>query len=474
MKIAVFLLLAFCSTLYVQADEPQEIVTLNQCLDASFKNGPEVLLSGTNLAISQAQYRQAVAQNSLGLGGSAGASRTTNIVDTVTQLGGPGIPREYSPFITSTTVPTPTNTAKTSLNLTGPRTQLGLAASYKLAEQDPLSHSTSLSLSASQTLWDGYPGGRGRGAVQQAGLTLRSKQVENEATRKDLAYQVKQAYYTMLAAQRQLQVLQDSLAQRQEELRRFQTLFEMQNATKIDVKQAQVNATTAVLDLRLSKSNLAIVREKLSTLVGWPADKEYAVAEVEDLSVPSLDVLEAVRTAFGNRDDLRQLQLSKASGHINLALAKSQALPTISATGGLSWTRDWTTTQDFGSWDAGLQVSLPILDAGLTEAQIKVAALQNQAYRIQEEQLAANIATEVKNAIYSLKDLLARAELAQASLDLARDLYELAEVQFQEGTSSSLDLLDASVKLTTAQVNLAKARNDAQLGVLSLQNAMGI
>jgi outer membrane protein TolC len=38
---------------------------------------------------------------------------------------------------------------------------------------------------------------------------------------------------------------------------------------------------------------------------------------------------------------------------------------------------------------------------------------------------------------------------------------------------STLDLLTASVTLTTAQVNLAKSRSDVQLGVLALQNAMG-
>jgi outer membrane protein len=331
----------------------------------------------------------------------------------------------------------------------------------------------SVSLTAKSTLWDGYPGGKGRAEVQKAQITLRGARVKDEANRKTIAYNVKQAYYTMLSTQLQLSVLQDTLAQRQQELARTQAQFDLGNATKIDLKQAQVNLRSAELDLSTAQKSLAVLRERLSALVGWPLDRQYAAAEVPDLPVPGLDIPQAIRTALGQRADLRKFELDRASDQLDLTLKKSQVSPTVSANGSYSWTRDWTTGEDSSDWSAGLQVSVPILDSGLTKAQVQQARLEIESLQIQEQKLAASITTDVKNAVYDVQNLLAASTLAAGNLDLAKDQYELATTQYDSGVLSTLDLLTASVALTTAQVNLAKSRSDVQLGVLALQNAMG-
>ena len=65
-------------------------------------------------------------------------------------------------------------------------------------------------------------------------------------------------------------------------------------------------------------------------------------------------------------------------------------------------------------------------------------------------------------------------ELARQNLELAQDQYDLTELEFGTGVTSNLDVLAASVTLTTAKAGLAAARSAAQLGVLALQNAMGM
>jgi outer membrane protein len=120
-----------------------------------------------------------------------------------------------------------------------------------------------------------------------------------------------------------------------------------------------------------------------------------------------------------------------------------------------------------------VNVAAPIYDAGSIDAQVRQAAMQKDSYTLQQQQLASSIATDVKNALYSLRDLIGRVELAQESLGLAQSQYDLASLQYDSGVNSNLDVLTASVALTTARVNEGKARSDAQLGVLALQNTMG-
>jgi outer membrane protein TolC len=434
------------------------MVSLDEVLQAA-GGGPDARLGQVTLSSAESQYAQARAQNLFGLSGTAGGTRNTQLASTA------GNPLTAAPSI---------DTVEAGLQLTAPlSTSIGLSAGPLIEEVQPLHYGTNLSVTASSTLWDGYPGGKGRAAVKQAEITLRGARVSDEANRKSIDYNVKQAYYTMLSTQRQISVLQDTLAQRQQELARIQAQFDLGNVTQIDLKQAKVNVRSAELDLSTAQKSLAVERERLSALVGWPLEKQYAVTEVSDMPLPALDISQAIQTALGQRAELRQSALNKAAGELNLTLKKSQVHPVVSANGRYSWDKDLTSNSDETSWSAGLQVSVPILDSGLTSAQVRQARLALESLQIQERKLAEGISTDVKNAIYNLQSLLSASELAAQNLDLANDQYELAKTQYDSGVITTLDLLTASVTLTTAQVNLAKSRSDVQLGVLALQNAMG-
>ena len=450
--------LSLCAFPFLYADGQEPVVSLDEVLAAAGA-GPDARLGQVTLSSAESQYAQARAQNLFGLSGTAGATRNTQ---TSTATG--------SSFSTTT----PIDSFEAGVQLTAPlSTKIGVSAGPEFLESRPEDIGGSISLTASSTLWDGYPGGKGRAAVQQAEISLRGARVNNEANRKSIAYNVKQAYYTMLSTQRQLAVLRDTLAQRQQELARTQAQFDLGNATRIDLKQAQVNVRSAELDLSAAQKTLVVLRERLSALVGWPLDRQYSIAEVPDMPIPELDVTRAIRTALGQRADLRKYALDKAAGQLDLTLKKSQVSPTVEVNGSYDWNRDWTANDSFARWSAGLQVNVPILDSGLTSSQVRQARLELESLQIQEQKLASSIATDVKNAVYNLQNLLAASELAAQNLDLAKDQYELAKTQHDSGVISTLDLLTASVTWTTAQVNLAKSRSDVQLGVLALQNAMG-
>lgn len=451
--------LTFVSSLATaQAADPARLVTLSQLVDQALSSGPGILISKATVAMAQAQYTQAASANSLGLAGTASA--THQAYDSrVASLGQSSVAQD---------------TGQAGLSLSAPlSTSLDVTAGHTLTEGTTPLQTSALSLSASATLWDGYPGGSNLAATRKAALSLQGTQSTEDANRRNIIYQVKQAYYTLLAAQRQLAIYQDTLTQREQENVKTQALFDAHSANQIDLKQAQVNQKQAELDLRLAQGTLEVDREKLSTLVGWPLDKGYEVAEVGDLPLPSLDVAAAVTRALAERSDMRQLVLSQASTDIDLALNKGKATPTVKANSGLTYTHDWSRSTDRVIWNAGVNVAAPIYDAGSVDAQVRQAAMQKDSYTLQQQQLASSIATDVKNALYTLRDLIGRVELAQASLDLAQNRYDLASLQFDSGVNSNLDVLTASVALTTARVNEGKARSDAQLGVLALQNVMG-
>ncbi len=458
-KLRITAFFAVFPLLSLSADAPGETMTLVQCIDEAMKNGPDALLENVSLAAGRTSYDLSAAQNGFSLDGSASAKRSDPFI------AGRGATDERNP----------SDTVQAGVTLNGPfSTSLGLAGGYTLSESPTQpGHSTSLSLSAGGTIWDGYLGGRGLAAVQQAGLTLRSGEADHESKLKSIVYTLKKSYYSMLGQQRQIGVLQEALEKRKNELERVQIMFKSSDATRIDLKQAELNEASAELDLSAARNDLATARERLSALLGRPADAVYTLAEAEDLPVPALDAKTAVKTALENRTDLSKLRLSRAKGDISLALQQAQYSPTVSANAGLSWSRNWTAETDQASWNAGVQVKIPIVDSGQRDAQTRQARLLNESLDIQISQLAATVTADVKAALSDLAESRAREELARLSWELAGDKYELAKAKFDSRSISMLDLLGASVDLSTAQAGLDKAKGDVQLAVLALQNAMG-
>jgi outer membrane protein TolC len=438
-----------------------ETITLTQFVDQALAAGPDITLANAALGIAQAAYISSVAPNALGLKGTLSANQQSPLLYT---------------FPNSAASPAPTGnaTANAGLTVSGPfGLSVDLSATQSIPEDPNVAPTSQFGVNASLFPWDGYPGGSSLANTRQAALTFQGAQLTQDSKKKSTVYSVKQSYYTLLAQQRQLRILQSTLAQRQEEMKKTQALFDAQSANQIDLKQAQVNQRQAELDLLKAQDDLGVTREKLSALVGWPVDKEYVVAEVQDLPVPDLQLADAVKTALAQRADMKQLQLDAAAAQIALELKRGQTTPTLKVTGGVSWTRDWGRPSDSVSASAGVTVSAPVIDGGAGAAAVRQAELNAQSNSVSQAQLAASIATEIKNDLSSLRDLVARVELAQENLDLAQAQYDLTKVQFDSGVKANLDVLTASVALTTAQVSLAKARADAQLGVLALQDALG-
>ncbi len=340
------------------------MVTLTLCVDRALAAGPDIRVSNANLGTARAQYNAAAAANAFGLSGTGDLGHTEA-----------GTLRSNGQIANN-----PYDAADAGISVSAPlSSSLDLSLSQALFENSPAPQGSQLHMGASSTLWDGYPGGSGRATVQQASLTLQVTQSTEDANRKNIAYQVKQAYYTLLAQQRQLSILQETLAQRQEEMKKTQALYDAQSASQIDLKQAQVNQTQADLDLRKAQDTLEIDREQLSTLVGWPIERQYTAAEVEDMSLPSMDVAEAVKTALAQRADLKQSTLTIVAGDISVALAKAKGSAVVKANGSVDFNVNWSSPVSTSTgWGAGLSVSLPILDAGATAAAVTQAQLQKE------------------------------------------------------------------------------------------------
>jgi len=482
----------------------QKTLSLQETIDVALSKGDSNAILQKNLSISMSQYKEIVAQNSFSLNASlgdtaydgfgntsllnsyqsfspyypaavgAGYNSFSSTVGNLDLLGAKILNESPTyPSMDGTVIP---QTVSGSLALKGPSTTVSLIGDQYLSlGSSPFAESQSVvGLNLSQTVWDGYPGGIPKATVQKGLLSLQSDELSADANKLTLIYQVKQAYFTMLNAQRSLAMFQQNLERQKSALDQEQTLYDMQQAAAVDLQTAKINAKSAEIDLENGTINLTLARKTLANLVGISPDDNFTVVETEDPQVSVTTLQDAIAIGLDKRVELKQVELNRKGADISLGLVRAQTSPTVTMNGGGYVFLDNEAGTGAEALNLGVKIGLPILDSGSAEYQAETARYQKAVYDLQDDQYRRSIALAIENAYQMVQLQKDKYELAKLTADNSEGQYEMLKVQRQFGTATNQDVLTAAVNMINARTAAATARNALDLAILQLQNDMGM
>jgi outer membrane protein TolC len=473
MKIMFFLLMT-CSIFpntNLTAQETIPVLTLTAVIDKALNQGEDARILQANLDISRIQHNLNVSKNSFILSGNAGYSEGMIIGD-------PTQPN-YKSSLSSSTL----TGAQAGISLSNPMTSVAVSAipysppsillPYEkipgATADDPTS---SIGVSLNQVLWNGYPGGTGQAAVDKSLLTLQGREIATESGRLSLILKIKQTYYTMLSAQRNISLRKNVLDKQNAVLDLINAIYKMNQASSVDLKTARINSMSAKIDLDSAMHDLNLARIRLSNMIGMQADSAFTVADVPDPEVPAANIDEAIAKGFKLRVEIKQLDLSRKSADIDLALARGLANPTVSVGGNVNWTFDWI-GGNAGNANLLVKLSMPILDADSARLQQAAGEDQIKLYGIQTNQTLKTIAADIRDAYETMQLSAGRLDLAKMNAENVAALFDLTKVQVEHGTATNQDLMTASVNAANAQAAYETSKIGYQLAVLQLQSVMG-
>jgi outer membrane protein len=445
------------------AQENVPVVNLDQCIGAALSNGDDNRLLEYNLGVSRAQHALNVSKNSLSLSGALGYGQGFQLTDNQTLFNS----RSFGIAAAASTIG-----AQATASLAGPLTTVNLYTAPYAPATSSAKDSSTLGLQLNQVLWNGYLGGTAQATVDKSLLTLRGKELSADSARTGLIYRIRQAYYTMLSAQRTLRLRGEILDKQKGVLAQITAVYNLKQASAIDLKTAQINARSAEIDMHSAEHDLRMARIRLSNLMGRPQDSVFSVEEAQDPAIPTSTLADAVADGLRRRTDLKLIELSRQSSRIDLNLLRGQMAPTVSVNGSIYAVVDWT-GKAASTANAGVKLAMPILDAGAEKNQEDALQRQMDAYDAQTSQLTKSIAADIQDAFELLgiqKDRLEVAGLTAESTDLQ---YRIVKTQYDNGAASGQDLITAAVNAANARAANEKARSDAQLAALQLLNVMG-
>jgi outer membrane protein len=313
----------------------------------------------------------------------------------------------------------------------------------------------------------------GRTANLSAGAKLRAEaEIANTAAVRDqILLLLDNAYFDALRSVAVLQVAQQTLSTRQLLLDQVSALASNKLKSELDVNFAQVNLDDAKLLQLQAQNDVQAAEARLSTLIGQDQSRHYLLQDTGDPLQASTDSAELVSAALTHRPDLEQARLESEAAARVARGERAAHYPTLTAIGaaGVIPIHDEHFEDQYAV--AGINLSIPIYAGGLYSAKAKEAKLKAEAASETLKDLENNVIRDVKIAALSAQTAYERISVTRRLLEHATQAYNLAEARYRAGGSSIVELSQAQLNKTAAEIAHTTARYTykIQLSILNFQ-----
>jgi outer membrane protein len=423
---------------------PQKI-SLVQAIEVGFAKSPALAAARADVGVSQASVRLARAGLLPSLSGTVSGSFNHS------QAGTSGFSSS-----TTSTGSTGTGTSFTSTSRSGNTYSDGVSADLRALI---------------------YDGGKIAASVRAA---THNETAFADTYRRDLqtvAYNIANAYYTYLAAQRttaiDLEIVRED--QVQEDLVRAQV--RAGTAARVDIATAELPVAQARLAVVKAQGNELASQAAFANALGLDANSDvepiddapvFTSAPISTIPIPTYDA--ALKRAVALRPDYDNSVQTVAAAEDTLRSSRLGLFPTLSTSASV---QDNSSDQNGGSFrnaqSVGLSLSIPIYDQGVTRANVSSSQASLDKAKANLQTTTLTVQVNIKQTLTNLVSARAALDQTQVEYDEASQVLKSTQAQYKAGVTTLPLLLNAQVGLTQAltdQVNAVYALRQAEQAFL--------
>ena len=318
--------------------------------------------------------------------------------------------------------------------------------------------------------------GRTPNLVASSSFQAKASQQQSEATREDIVLAADIAFYNALEAQATLQVAKSTVKARQAVGDQVNALTASKLKSTLDQSFAQVNLSQAkLLDLD-SQNQFDAAMASLNEVLGTTSDQQYQLVDDPSPPLPVAPSADAViALALRQRPDLLALKLNHDADVRFSRAQHEQLLPTISGLGVVGITPVGSSTYFSPDWygAAGVNIGIPIFEGFKFHAQATEAELRAKASDEQSRALINRIVRDVRTAWLKANTAQQKMSVTAELLREANTALDLADTRYRLGLSSIVELSQAQLQQTQAQIAEANARFDYEADLAALRFQSG-
>lgn len=298
-------------------------------------------------------------------------------------------------------------------------------------------------------------------------------------TRITTIVEVSKAYYDILLAEEQLNVLNENIGRLEKQLKDAKNRYESGLVDKTDFQRARISLSNEMSARNRVQTSFEARYAYLKQLMGCPEEFEFTVSfdREEMLSEIYMDASEPL--VLENRVEYQLMQTQQTLNEIQLSYEKWNYLPQLSANYNYNWlyfNQDFSNLykQAYPTSSVGLTLSLPIFQGGKRNHRVRVADLQVDRGAIDLQNLGYQINTEYETALTTYQSDIYAWENIRENMKMAEEVYDIIKLQYDEGIKAYVDLVVAESDLRTAQINHLNAIFQVLESKLDLEKALGL
>jgi multidrug efflux system outer membrane protein len=308
--------------------------------------------------------------------------------------------------------------------------------------------------------------GRFRRATEAARAQLLASEWGRRAVVTTLVSQVANAYFGLRALDLELDIARRTLTSREESLRLTQVRERGGATSLVDVRQAEQLVYGARSEIATLERDIAQQENFIHVLLGQnPGPVDRGLALEEEPHAP--DVPTGLPSALlTQRPDIQQSEFQLVAANAQIGVARAAYFPNIALTGSGGFESTALTALFAGSnviWNAAVGATQPLFTAGRTGSQVALAQARYDEAVVSYQQTIRQAFREVADALVGYAKIRESRTQLVLLVASAQDARRLADIRYQGGATSYLEVLDADTRLFDAQLTLAQT----QLGELS-------
>jgi outer membrane protein len=315
--------------------------------------------------------------------------------------------------------------------------------------------------------------GRTHELVASSSLHAKAQQERVVTSRADVLVNVDEAYFNVLRDQTLLRVARQTVKERQLVTDQVTTEANNQLKSGLDVSFAQVDLSQAQLLLIQAQNDLEASYAQLSAALGYSNQQTFQLAEQPIPSQPPAALSPLIQEALRDRPEMISQRLDVNSAQDYATAERDLWFPTISAAGAAGVTPFRQDQLGSRYAAAGFDVNIPIFNGHLFGA---LRGEANAQARVQQEYLRGledTIVRDVRTAWLNANSAYQRLSVTQQLLEQAQKALDLAQARYRLGLSSIVELSQAQLNETSAEIAQASAKYDYQTRISVLNYQVG-
>lgn len=318
-----------------------------------------------------------------------------------------------------------------------------------------------------------YAGGQIAAGIRATEHLTESEKLQQQAAMTEIALEATRAYYESLLAKAYVRVANESADAFERHLGDANKALEVGAVSRFEVLRAQTELQARKADLARATTALDVTTLNIRRITGIEGEGPlFLEPDWFTAALPSEDIEALVAEAVKNRPELGAMESAIAAANEQVTVRRAEGRPQIAAIGQYQHIEGGPEFAPQGfvatlgmrwNWYTGGSMKHKKL-----EAESQVRQLEHQ-----QHDLARAVELDVRQAFIRSKEAAERILMQFATVRIAEEGLELAELRFQQGIGTQTETLDADLALVQARTGLVQALGDYFIAQADLAKASG-